>query len=555
MLVTLNIANIALIDRMSVQFFHGLHVLSGETGAGKSIIVDAVQLLLGGRSRRELLRAGCDRAQVEGVFDLRDCPAARDFLASQELQDPEDENTLFLSREITATGRSVCRVNGVMQPIASYQQLTALLLDLHGQHAHQSLMDDKNHLQFLDAFGGEGHQAALEEVRAAYESWRQAHRMLEELQEKNRVKMDREDMLRLQRKELKAAKLVRGEEDELTRARDLMRNSEKIDGALREAYEALYDGSHAALDSLRTASGALARIAGLDEGFSALNDRVQNMYYEAEDVGLTLQQRLEEADSDPQRLEEVLSRLDLIRRLSRRYGATTGEMLDRLTAIEDELKTLNDLDDLTDQAEKQEATLREKLNAACRALTVSRRALAEKFQLAVEKQLSDLNMAGTRFVVQLTGRTPGPTGAEEVSFLIAPNRGEALQSLSRTASGGELSRLMLAIMAAAAEKSSVPSMIFDEVDSGISGRAAQVVADKMAAIAHTHQVLCVTHLQQIAARADHQYLVEKAFDGERTLTRIQLLDEDGRVSEIARMLGGDAETAQAHAREMLRRAD
>ncbi len=551
MLMSLSVKNIALIDHASVDFFSGLHVLTGETGAGKSLIVDAMGLLLGGRADRELIRSGQDSAFVEGIFSLSDAPEALDALRAMDMV-PEEGDEVILSRQISLSGRSVCRIGGMAVSLQAYHTVTDRLMDLHGQHAHQSLMDDRNHLKFLDDFGGEAHQALLKETAERYRVWHESARRLEELTERSRQKQDREDILKMQKKELKAARLHRGEEEALEKERDRIRNSGKIVSAVRESYSALYEDASSAVSRLRTAADALRRAAPLGDDFASLHERTQSAYYEVEDIGLTLQGILDELAPDPDREEQVLSRLDLIRRLSRRYGATTGDMLDRLAAIEEELGSLASLDEDIARAEDEEKKARRAYDAAADRLCASRTGLSRQFEQAVEDQLRDLNMAGTRFVCALTASQPSPAGGQTCRFMISPNRGEEPQSLSRTASGGELSRLMLAIKAAAADRSTIPSMVFDEIDTGISGRAAQVTAEKMAMIARAHQVLCVTHLQQIAAMADHQFLVEKSFDGERTLSRIRLLDGEERVAEISRMLGGDAASAAVHAAEMLK---
>lgn len=552
MLVSLTIRNIALMDEMQVEFGPGLHVLTGETGAGKSIIVDAAALLLGSRAQKELIRSGCEKARVEGVFDLRDCPSVRALLKEQELDEGEE---LILSREITIQGRSSCRVNGTLLPLAQYQQFTGLLMDLHGQHAHQSLMDEKRHLGFLDASGDAEHQALLAQVQKESAAWKESCRTLEKLKKQGAEAGERLELLRIRQKELKNAKLTPGEEDALSRERDRFRNAEKIEAGLREAYEAVYDGPAPAAESLRQAVNALSPIEGLDESYASLRARLDGLYYEAEDIGLALRDLLARLDSDPERLEAVQARLDLIRRLSRKYGgATTGEMVQKLGEIENELSGFESLDDRLEEAAKQERILAKRYALAAASLTQSRQALARKFESEMESQLRDLNMAGTRLQVSLPPCPPGPQGSETAVFLIAPNRGEEFQPLSKIASGGELSRLMLAIKSVAAQREGVPSMIFDEIDTGISGRAAQVVGEKMAAISKTRQVLCVTHLQQIAALADRHYLVEKYFDGERTRTRLTLLTGETRVDEIARMLGGDPESARKHAREMMKGA-
>ena len=305
---------------------------------------------------------------------------------------------------------------------------------------------------------------------------------------------------------------------------------------------------------MRTAVSALKPIEGLDEQYAALRERLEALYYESEDAGLTLRDLLSSLDSDPDRMEAVETRLDLIRRLSRKYGgATTGEMIEKLKAIEEELSGFESLDADLDDAAKKEKALSARYAQSASALTKAREVLARRFEKDMETQLTELNMAGTRFRVLLPACPPGPLGSETAAFQIAPNRGEDMQPLSKIASGGELSRLMLAIKTVAARRDGVPSMIFDEIDTGISGRAAQVVGEKMAAIARERQVLCVTHLQQIAALADHHYLVEKYFEDGRTHTRLTPLSGEARISEIARMLGGDPESAKKHAREMIRK--
>ncbi|MBQ9264718.1 MAG: DNA repair protein RecN [Clostridia bacterium] len=551
MLLSLTIRNIALMDQMQVDFSTGLHVLTGETGAGKSILVDAVALLLGGRAQKELIRKGEEKARVEGLFDVSDCPPVRAMLKEQEL---DEGNELILCREITAQGRSSCRVNGTLMPLSQYQQFTALLMDIHGQHEHQSLMDEKRHLGMLDATGDESHRQLLSAVQRDYTAWREVKRRLEQLQKQSAQAGERMELLRIRQKELKAARLVDGEEDDLARERDRFRHAEKIEDGLREAYDSVYNGAAPAVEALRNAVSALAPIEQLDDAYASLRARIDGLYYEAEDVGLTLRDLLSHLDSDPERLEQVQARLDLIRRLSRKYGgASTGEMLEKLKEIATELAGFESIDEDIDAAAQQEKALWKQYQQSASALSDARRQLARKFEREMEAQLRDLNMAGTKFEVSLPACPPGALGSETAAFLIAPNRGEELQPLSKIASGGELSRLMLAIKSVAAQREGVPSMIFDEIDTGISGKAAQVVGEKMAAIAKEHQVLCVTHLQQIAALADHHYLVEKYFDGERTRTRLTPLGGETRVNEIARMLGGDAESARNHAREMLKR--
>ena len=550
MLLSLRIENIALMDMLEIRFQKGLHVLTGETGAGKSIIVDAVVLLLGGKAQKELIRTGAQKARVEGVFDISDCPAAGAFLREQEL-DEGDEVTL--AREITLAGRSSCRVNGTLLPVDQYRQLTNLLMDIHGQHEHQSLMDEKKHLAFLDATGDEAHRQLQEKVKEAYAQWVEKKKLLVQLRKQSADAQERMELLQIRVQELRDAQLTPGEEDELARERDIFKNGEKIEASLQDAFEYVYDGASAAVESLRRAVAALGSIENLDEQYASLRARLDGLYYETEDAGITLRKMISALDFDPDRLEEIRERLDVIRRLSRKYaGASTGDMVEKLQEMEAELSGFETLDDRLLQTEKEEKQAAEKYAAAAALLTQSRKKLAQAFEKEMETQLKDLNMGGTRFQVNLDSSNATASGVETARFLIAPNRGEEMQPLSRIASGGELSRLMLAIKSVAAKREGIPSMIFDEIDTGISGKAAQVVGEKMKHISRGRQVLCVTHLQQIAALADCHFLVEKAFDGQRTSTRLTILDGERRVSEIARMLGGDEESAKQHAREMLK---
>ncbi len=550
MLTALSIRNIALIDRITVEFGEGFHALTGETGAGKSIIVDALSLLLGARADKQIIRAGEEKAFVEGVFALSDCPQAAEWLTENELNDNGDE--LILSREITLQGRSSCRVNGVMMPLAQYQTLTRLLVDLHGQHEHQQLLDEKRHLRFLDLYGDEAHRSLVAGTVKAYAAYREAKREYEKARRASEEKAERVELMTAQKKELDAAALEAGEEESLERERDLFRNVEKIDRQLRSAFDAVYDAADgAAVARVKQAAAAMRQISALDDRFLKMADALDAAYYDLEDAGLTLRDLIEQNGADPDRQEFVAARLDLIRRLSRKYGATTADMLEKYRKITAELETFGHLDATLDALRQAEEERYAAYRAVADALSASRRTLAELFGQAVERQLSELNMAGTVFRAALDACGDTESGRETCAFLIAPNRGESLQPLSKIASGGELSRLMLAVKSIAADTADVPTMVFDEIDTGISGRTAQVVGEKLRAIAAHKQVLCVTHLQQIAVMADRHFLVEKAYDGERTVTRLMLLEPEARVEEIARMLGGDPESARKHAREML----
>ncbi len=557
MLTEILVRNIALIEHVCLHFSSGLHALTGETGAGKSILIDALTLLLGGRASRELIRQGEERAYVEGLFTLADAPAALAFLKDSGIE--TDGRQITLAREITTSGRSVCRVDGIMIPLTQFKQLSACLMDIHGQHEHQSLMDERQHLRWLDAFGTPEHLVLLDEVRAAYERWHGTRQRLEKLKKTLAEQSERADILEYQRKELESADLHPGEEDALAQERDLYRNAEKIEANLRDAYHSLYDGGSAssAVDGLRVALSHVEKLSACDPSFSNIAERLNNLYYEAEDLGIILRDRLDSLNFDEDRMDEIARRLDQIRRLSRKYGATSEDMLKKLDEVRANLRLLETAQDDTDQLEHALRREHEAYLAVAVRLSEARAALARTFEKKMEHELQELNMKGTRFRVQLTRGEESASGLECCAFLIAPNLGEQYQALAQTASGGELSRIMLAIKALAGEKSLIPSMVFDEIDTGISGRTAQVVAEKMADISRYRQALCVTHLPQIAAMADHQYLIEKNFNGERTVTSVTELDDTGRVEELSRMLGGaEGQTLSAvsHAAALLEEA-
>ena len=515
MLESIQISDFALIDSLSLDFEEGLTVLSGETGAGKSILIGALSFLLGGKGGTEVVRAGAQEARVSGTFFL----TARHKEARQWLEEHgieiEDDRVL-LKRYVKESGRSGAWIQGQPVTRSDLAAFSSFLVDIHGQHEHQSLMDEKKHLAFLDATGDEKHAALLQKTKEAFVSWQEKKKLLQQLKRQTADAQERMELLQIRVAELREANLTPGEEDALTKERDIFKNGEKIENSLRDAFEYLYDGSSAAVESLRRAVAALSPISNLDEEYSALQARLDGLYYEAEDAGLTVRKMISALDFDPDRLEEIRERLDVIRRLSRKYaGASTADMVEKLGEMEAELSGFETLDDRLVKTEKEEKQAANDYQQAAALLTASRKKLALAFEKEMEVQLKDLNMGGTRFQARLQPAQASQHGLESACFLIAPNRGEEMQPLSRIASGGELSRLMLAIKSVAAKREGIPSMIFDEIDTGISGKAAQVVGEKMKHISLGRQVLCVTHLQQIAALADCHFLVEKAFDGYR----------------------------------------
>ena len=564
MLVSMTVRNIALIEQLHIEFDKGMHVLSGETGAGKSIIVDSINLLLGERADRGLIRSGCDKASVEALIDVSACPRVLELLKEQELE--AEDGLMSIRREMTSEGRNICRVCGVIVPLAFLRSVTDYLIDIHGQHAHQSLLDSKNHMDFLDSFGDEAFSEVQKETANAYHAWRESSSRFSSLRKENQQREERQAYLESRIKELDAAALETGEADRLAAEKTLFAIAEKIDTSVRSAYEEVMGGGRekSVVSKLRDACAFLQMIEDIDSRFKLLADRLSSAFYEAEELGIELREILESDSFDPERSEAVQDRLDLIRRLERRFGMSADELVIHHEEIRDELSRLGTMEERLKRAE---ADYKQKLasyrNAAGR-LTLERKALAEKFEKMIETELRDLGMSNTRFACifeQLPPeqkKVPTANGDDHICFYIAPNPGEPLKPLDKTASGGELSRLMLALKTAGAEHDGIPCMIFDEVDTGISGHIAGVVAEKMASIARFHQVLCVTHLAQIAAMADTQYLVQKEVIGERTVSHVTPLDEQGRILEVARLIGvtkEQQESGLAHARAILKAAD
>ncbi|MBQ2952768.1 MAG: DNA repair protein RecN [Clostridia bacterium] len=560
MILSMRMHNIALIEELTLEFCDGLHVMTGETGAGKSIVVDAVNLVLGGRADRDLIRTGTDKAWVEAVFDACGNEEVAAWAAAQSIEDFDGVVTLY--REITRTGRNLCRVCGLVMPVSALREVAALLMDVHGQHEGQFLMNSQYHLLFLDAAGGEDYQALLSRVDAAYQAFIVNHRQYGRLVRENEKKQYRMESLKASLAELKKAKLRPGEEEQLKAEKERYRHSEKIATAVQTAHHAISasEDSESVLTRLKEAADALRGLSPLGEPYASLAQRCESSYYELEEIGYELSDLVERGEFDPARAEQVEARLDLIRRLERKYGDTVEEILAEQERMQEEYDNFASMDQQLATLGAEHKRLLAAYRGLARQLTEARHALAEEFEAKMMAQLKDLGMGSTVFRVSFALRPEGKVlmpqsvGDDVVEFMISPNPGEPLKPLSKIASGGELSRLMLAIKSLEAEKGGVGTMVFDEIDTGISGRMAQVVAEKMALIARKRQVICVTHLPQIAAMAAHQFLVEKRVEGERTNTTVRTLTHEERIGEVARMLGGadgSEDSARSHAAHML----
>ena len=562
MIERLTIRNIVLIEELTIRFHRGMQVLSGETGAGKSIVVDAVNLVLGGRADRTLIRTGSGKASVEAAFSAGKNPEVQNILEREGIEAPEGEVILY--REITESGKNLCRLNGVMVPLSLIREIGSRLMDIHGQHEHQFLMDPEMHMRFLDRTGDAAHQEIIARTVDAGINFLEVHRWYARMRKENEQKQRRMEELEAALGQLHAAKLKAGEEETLTAEAQTLRNREKIAGALRGARGALTYGDNeiGCLEKIREAVNALKGLEPYGTEYAGIGERCESAYYELEEAAFEISRRLDSLEQDPGKLERTEERLDLIRKLERKYGATVADVIEKQAKLEAEYTELCGLEDRIAEVAVLHKQLLATYRATARELSESRRALAKVFEARMQAQLKDLGMEKTVFAAAFREPEEGakkpmprPEGDDRMEFMISPNPGEPLKPLAKIASGGELSRIMLAMKALEAEGSGVDCMVFDEIDTGISGRMAQAVAEKMRTIGQTRQVICVSHLPQIAAAADEQYLVRKETrpDG-RTHTEVAHLDAEGRVREVARMVSGaegSAAEAETYARKMI----
>ena len=536
MLQLLHIENIAIIERADIAFARGFNALTGETGAGKSIVIDSLGAVLGQRTSRDLIRTGAPKALVSAAFDgvEAEIPALRENGVA-----PEEDGTLLLQRELSADGRNVCRANGRPITVAQLKSIGASLLNIHGQHEGTQLLDETQHLTYLDRFGHmEAGLSAYGELYAAAQATR---REIEALRMDEAEKARRVDTLRHQIAELERAELKEGEEEALLARRGILRNGEKFIAAVSEADFCLSGGdeSGGAVSAIKQAEDALRALRVLGDEFAALSDRLEALRSEAYDVAMTVRDKREEFDFSPEELDAVESRADLLYRLKKKYGATVGEMLDYLARSKEELESIEYADDRIAQLEKKHGGQKAAAEQAARELSDARKAAAKTLEQDILRELRELDMPKVRFAIAFEEKEPDAMGMDEVRFLMSANVGEELKPIHKIASGGELARIMLALKNVFAAQESVMTMVFDEVDTGVSGRAAQRVAEKLAKVSRSKQVLCVTHLPQLAAMADTHFSVEKGEEKGRTLTKVTELTREERARELARLTGGE----------------
>ncbi len=547
MLSLLHIENIAVIEQADISFDPGFNVLTGETGAGKSIVIDAISAILGKRAYRDMIRTGTNKASVRAVFTK--VPALPWF---GENGVEYDEETV-IQRDIFMDGKNVCRVNGTLVTVSILQKLGLQLINIHGQHDSATLFDEENHLRFLDAFAD--NEALLLDYREKFSAVSALRREIDRMTMDEGEKLRRMETLKYQVEEIEKADLKAGEDEELEQRRKLLQNSEKLSQGLEEASESLLGGddSDGAAALLSQAAYALSRIARYSDDYTAFQERLTDLKYQVQDIADEVRDALEELSYSADELEQIESRLDIIHRLRRKYGTTCQEILEYLENARKELDEIEFADDRVEHLKKQ---LSVKEKAAWEAAMLLRKDRQEKGNLLSEKILSELrqlDMPRVQFQCRFRETELGADGADLVAFYLSANAGEDLKPLSKVASGGELARIMLSMKNVLAEKDAVDTLIFDEVDTGVSGRAAQRIAEKLRSLAKHKQVLCVTHLPQLAALADTHMLIAKSEHDGRTFTTVTPLDREGRKQELARIIGGTniTEITLKSAEEML----
>lgn len=552
MLELLHIENIAIIEAADIEFAPGFNALTGETGAGKSIVIDSLSAVLGQRTSRELIRTGAEKAFVSAAFSGM-APELTETLGIQ----PEADGTLLLQREIQTDGKNVCRVNGRPVTVGQLRALGARLLNIHGQHDGQQLLDEEQHIVYLDSFGRVESIAIT--YAEKYKNFTDIRRQIGALQMDEAEKARRVDTLQYQIKELKRAKLKPGEDEELTARRGMLRNAEKFLDAVAGADYALNgdDSGGGALSALRQAQDALGGVRHLDDAFGQLYERLGEAYSEVYDIAATVEDKRGELDVSPGELDRVESRMDLLYRLKKKYGATVEDMLDYQARCEAELAQIEDAGDTLARLEQALSKAEKEARQAAQALSDARKAAADRLTAQILTELQQLDMGKIRFAVNFAEKPLDSDGMDTVRFLMSANVGEELRPIHKIASGGELARIMLAMKNVLSEQDHVGTMVFDEVDTGVSGRAAQKVAEKMARISRRKQVLCVTHLPQLAAMADTHFSVEKGERGGRTYTEVRRLDREQRRRELARLTGGShvSQTMLDGAEELLVQAE
>jgi DNA repair protein RecN (Recombination protein N) len=552
----LSIRNFAIIESLSISFNKGLTVLTGETGAGKSIIIDAIHLLVGGRGSAEFVRHGEDKAEIEGLFFIEGehhpC-----YARAAEFGIEIEDGMVVLRRDISASGKSVCRINGKLVTISVLREIGSSLIDIHGQHEHQELMDETRHFNLLDQFGAEEILPALNEYQHVFRSYEQMQKKLKSLSENEQQMAHRLDLIQFQHEEILSANLRMNEDEELLEEKRKLGNFERIFDSIQTSYNAL-QGEQRGLDWIALVMDNLQNAADLDPAYKGVSESVANSFYLLEDAARSIRNDLDSLEYDPQRLNEIEDRLNEINQLKRKYGKTIEEILEYASKIEEEIETLQNKEVHIGQMERELASLKKDLRIEAANLTDTRKKWAKKLTKLIHKELKELYMEKAVFELRIDSEAEvfHKNGADKVEFYISTNPGEPLKPLSKIASGGELSRIMLALKSIFSKHQGVTSIIFDEVDTGVSGRVAQSIAEKIYNVSTGSQVLCISHLPQVAAMADTHLYIAKIIKNGRTKTSVTPLTLSEKVKEIGRMISGVEITdlTKQHAEELLKLA-
>ncbi|NOY78101.1 MAG: DNA repair protein RecN [Calditrichaeota bacterium] len=548
MLTSLYIKDFALFDEVMISFQKGLNIITGETGAGKSLIVDALNMLLGEKTDRSILRKNAPKAIVEGVFSLS-LPEITVFLSEHDLDILDHE--IRVRREVHASGRSRSFINDTPVTAEILRAFGELLVDIHGQHEHQSLLKNEKHIEYLDAFAGL--QSQVQEIGASYRKIRSLKKDVQFLIEKGRQLEERRDYLQFQLDEIKRIQPLPGEDEALEREERILANSEKLFGLSSDAYQLLYENEPSAYELLTRVESILSELQQIDKQFEEFAQLSTEAKINVDEIAKFLQHYTTHFEFNPERLEKIRNRLNTLARLKKKYGSTIEDILEKKAAIEKELRLVDSVEDEVDQLKKKIDAEIHRYTELAEIISGKRKAAAQKLKLEIEGLLKKLGMEKAVFRVQVepllepdgwvkigeTSYQGTARGIDRVRFFFSANPGEAPRELSRIASGGEISRVMLSIKSVLAEKDRIPVLIFDEIDNGISGRIAQTVGRQLHALAESHQIICVTHLPQIASAGDAHYTVEKTFEANRTHTKLRALNESERVVEIAKLIGGE----------------
>jgi len=560
MLVQLEVENVAIIEKLKLPMQEGFTVLTGETGAGKSIIIDSLNALLGSRVSRELIRSGAEKASVQGLFSYDpDKSNKLDELLDSMGIEPQEDKSILISRTFTESGKNICRVNGTMVTVGMLKEIGQRLVDIHGQHDNQSLLRTETHIELLDSFAGEQLATVKEEYKALLRELNSLKAKLKDLAGTDKERERTLDMLRYQIDEIEAARLYIGEDIELENKSKILAHAEEIILAFSNAYKWLYgdDGEDdSALDKIGLSLDAIRKIEDLDPEFMNIGDALEDINEKLSDVTREIRIIRDGTEYDPQLHKHIEERISLIQELKRKYGDTIEDILEYLKDVKKRLDEIERSEELIIQLKKEIEEIERKLHKLCEIMNKLRKDAAKKLEEGILNELKDLEMPKTRFEVSVVscpeeGFTEN--GTDKVEFLFSPNLGEPLKPLSKIASGGEMSRVMLAIKTILADIDDIPTLVFDEIDTGVSGKAASKLGEKLKTVAKGHQVICITHHAQIASQANIHYLIEKDEKNGRTLTMVKKLDGADRENEIIRLLSGEhaTEAAKKLARELL----